>query len=71
MNNNLKQFDDLSPMPIGLFKGMPLGDIDMRYLNRLWEKPASPLQKLLEENSDEGALARYIQSARRGEGRMK
>lgn len=66
---SLKQFHDLTPMPIGIYKGWPLGEVPMNYLNRLWEKPASPLQKLLAENSDDGALARYIQSARKAEGK--
>jgi hypothetical protein len=65
----LKQFDDLTPMPFGPHKGIQLGEVPMRYLDGLWEKPASPLQKLLTENSDNGALARYIQSARKAEGR--
>jgi hypothetical protein len=56
-------------MPTGLYKGVPLGEVPMSYLNRIWERPASPLLKLLQENSDNGALARYIQSARKAEGK--
>ena len=71
----MKQYDDASKMPAGnllaKYTGVPLGDIPMRYFNLLWEKWTENgwLQDYLKADTDMGALARYIRSARKAEGK--
>ena len=34
----MNELTDLSPMPFGKFKGKPMQDVPVRYLNWLWEE---------------------------------
>ncbi len=67
----MKQYDDASKMPFGKHRGKLLIDIPMSYFNWLWDtwNEKSDLKAKLTEDTEEGALARYIRSARKAEGK--
>lgn len=63
-------FDDTSLMPFGKHCGKPLAKVPMHYLNWLWDSwdNEESLTDRLRADNNEGALARYVRSARNAEG---
>jgi uncharacterized protein (DUF3820 family) len=57
----VKSLDDDSPMPFGKHKGNPLRALPEAYLVWLWNE--TDLREALREDTERGALARYVKLA--------
>ncbi len=57
----MKSLDDTSKMPWGKYAGKPLADLPETYLVWLWNE--TDLRDALRDDSERGALARYVKLA--------